>query len=75
MIIFSRLNFAFSDVLSIKNWYFISLLLLLASFAFLGVSVKFTCVDKLGVASKEFITLSEDRETYWTENFICKSYL
>ena len=60
MIIFRRLNFSFSDVLSIKNWYIISLLLLLASFAFLGVSIKFTCVGKLGVASKEFERFEPD---------------
>ena len=32
---------------------------MLASFAFLGVSIKFVCVDKLGIVSKEFKMSSE----------------
>ena len=32
---------------------------MLASFAFLGVSIKFTCVDKLGITSKQPKRFSE----------------
>ena len=77
MIVFNLLNFAFSNILSPKNsdWS-LSSLLMLVSFAFLGVSIKFNCVDKLGVASKES---SKDfhkyRESYWVENFVWKKSL
>ena len=60
MIVFNLLNFAFSKILSLKNsdW-FISFLLIPVSFAFLGLSVKFICVDKLGVVSEESKIFSE----------------
>ena len=60
LIAFNQLNFAFSKILSLKNSdCSISLLLMLASFVFLGVSIKFICVDKLRVVSKESKIFSE----------------
>ena len=60
MIVYTLLTFAFLKILSLKNsdWS-ISLLLMLVSFAFLGVSIKFICVDKLGFISKESKIFSE----------------
>ena len=77
MIVFNLLNFAFSNILSPKNsdWS-LSSLSMLASFAFLGVSIKFNCVDKLGVASKESSKdFQKYRESYWMENFVWKKSL
>ena len=60
MIVFNLSSFAFSKILSLKNSdCSISLLLMLASFASLGVYIKFIRVDKLGVVSKESKMLSE----------------
>ena len=42
--------------------------LMLALLAFLGIAIKFICVDKLGVVSREF---KKCRESYWVENFVC----
>ena len=77
MIVFNLLNFAFSNILSPKNsdWS-LSSLSMLASFAFLGVPIKFNCVDKLGVASKESSKdFQKYRESYWMENFVWKKSL
>ena len=60
MIVYNLSSFALSKILSLKNSdCFISLLLTLASFAFLGVSIKFIYVHKLGVVSKESKMFSE----------------
>ena len=73
MLIFNLLNFAFSNILSLKNsdWS-ISLLLMLALFAILGVSITFTCVDKLGVVSKGSNRFSEVSRILLDED-ICMS--
>ena len=64
LIAFNQLNFAFSKILSLKNSdCSISLLLMLASFVFFGVSIKLICVDKLRVVSKESKIFSEVSRT------------
>ena len=48
----------------------------IASFTFLGVSIKFICVDELGVVSKESKTFPEVLRSYAAESFVCmESYL
>ena len=76
MIAFYLLSFAISKTLSIKNSdSTLSWLLMLASCTFLGVFIKFICVDKLGVVSKS-LNCFQYRESYWVENFtFLESYL